>query len=112
MFNDDAAATWTVAPGQALGADTTSFTAVVTFRACSDGVTGTVNEPDIDMGDDEVTITFTVSPDDPATATCPSNEGVPYQVRLPEAIGDRNLIDGVCLSTEASDTALCTRVAP
>jgi len=62
----DAAATWDLAPNQTLDADTTSFTALVTRLGCNSGVTGDVNDPDIELTDAEVVLTFTVSPANPA----------------------------------------------
>lgn len=89
-----ATATWDLGPGQSLDVDTTTFTALVTRVGCNSGVTGDVNDPVIDVSDHEVVITFTVSPGEPSEATCPSNEYVPYEVELPEMLGDRELVDG------------------
>lgn len=107
LFNRNAAATWDLAPGQTLAADTTTFTALVTRSGCNSGVTGDVNEPDIELTEAEVVITFAVSPGQPSAATCQGNNQVSYEVELPEAIGDRELVDGECSSAEANDTEPC-----
>ncbi len=111
-LDDGAAAMWDLAAGQMIDAGTTTVVVTVTRVECNNGVTGTVNAPDIRTSDDEVVITFTVSPDEPGTAAaCPGNDGVEYEVRLPEAVGDRALVDGACVSTGAGDAAACTRAA-
>ena len=107
VFNDEAAATWDLAPDQTLDVDTTTFTALVTRLGCNSGVTGDVNEPDIEAADGEVVITFTVSPGEPSSATCQGNNQVAYEVQLPEALADRKLVDGECASTKANSTEPC-----
>jgi hypothetical protein len=106
-FNGDAEATWDVAPGQVLDVDTTTFTALVTRLGCNSGVTGDANEPTIEVTDAQVVITFTVSPGEPSSATCPGNDPVSYEVELPEALRSRELIDGACESSEAKGTEPC-----
>jgi hypothetical protein len=96
-----------VGPDQTLDAQTSTFTADVTRLGCNDGVTGTVNDPNIDVTDDEVVVTFTVSPGPPDIAGCPGNEEAPYQVQLPEPLGDRSMTDGACVDGEARDTSFC-----
>lgn len=103
----EATAVWVLAPDQALDADASGFTAGVTRLGCNSGVTGTVNDPDIQVTEDEVVVTFTVSPGPPAAADCPGNDEVAYDVELPAPLGDRSLIDGACLGEEAGDTVFC-----
>ncbi|MGB3829325.1 MAG: hypothetical protein WA962_11170, partial [Ornithinimicrobium sp.] len=68
MANDEeavggeAVATWDLASRQILGANTTTFTAMVTRLGCNSGVTGNSNDPAIESTDEEIVITFTVSP--------------------------------------------------
>ena len=92
----------------ALDDATTSFTALVTRLGCNSGKTGEVNEPRVDEGEDEVTITFSVSPVE-GDADCQGNDAVPYEVQLSEPLGGRTLLDGACTSAEAGDTAPCLR---
>ena len=107
LFNDEAEATWDLSKGQAPDSDTTAFTVEVTRLGCNSGETGTVNDPDIKMTDTQVVITFTVSPGEPGSADCQGNNAVSYDVALPEALGERELVDGGCDSTEASSTTSC-----
>lgn len=109
LFNDEAAATWDFTKGQTPDSDTTAFTVEVTRLGCNSGETGTVNDPDIEMTDTQVVITFTVSPGEPRSADCQGNNAVSYDVELPEALGERELVDGGCASTEATSTAPCQR---
>lgn len=101
-----AAAVWVVAPGQDLDAETEEFTALVNRLGCNSGVTGEVRPPGIHLADDHVAITFTVGPADPLGGDCQGTDQVPYEVTLPEPLGDRRLIDGQCAS-EASGTSFC-----
>lgn len=100
-------AVWELAPEQAVDAETTTLSVLVTRVACNSGVTGSVNEPSIDRADGELVITFTVSPGDPPAAECPSNDLVEYVIELDEPIGDRVLVDGACRTTGAADTVSC-----
>ncbi len=100
-------AVWTLAPTQALGSDTTSFTALVTRLECNDGVTGEVLPPVLDFSDDEVVITFTVRAPDPRDHNCPGNDEVEYVVDMGQALGARQLVDGACRSTSAESTSFC-----
>lgn len=107
LLSDEAVATWDLTKGQAPDSDTTEVTVEVTRLGCNSGETGTVNDPDIEMTDTQVVITFTVSPGEPRSANCQGNNAVSYDVELPEALGERELVDGGCVSTEATDTAPC-----
>jgi hypothetical protein len=107
LFNDEAVATWDLTEDQTPDADTTTFTVDVTRLGCNSGETGTVNDPNIEMSDTQVVITFTASPGEPNTADCQGNNAVSYDVELPEALGERELVDGGCASTEARGTAPC-----
>ena len=90
-----------------MGPDTTSFTALVRRLGCNSGDTGDVQKPEVNLEDEAVVVTFTVKPVQ-TEATCPDNDDVPYEVVLPEPLGDRSLVDGQCVSdTDASGAALC-----
>jgi hypothetical protein len=67
LFNDAAAATWDLAKDQTLDSATTAFAVDVTRLGCNSGETGTVNDPDIEVTDTQVVITFTVSPGEPTS---------------------------------------------
>lgn len=102
-------ATWDLAPDQALTAQSTTFTALVARAECNSGVTGEANAPDIEVTNDQLVITFTVSPGSPPLgADCQGVDKVPYEVTLPEAIGDRSLVDGECASSDLAGTDMCS----
>lgn len=89
-------ATWTFAPGQQIGADTTEFTAMVTERTCASGRSseGRIVGPQVDYVDDtSVVVTFSVRPLD-GMQECPGNPATAVVVRLEESLGDRRLLDG------------------
>lgn len=67
-----------------------------------------VTEPDVQLEDDKVVLTFAVEPAVPSGGDCQGNDQVPYEVELPEPLGDQKLIDGQCASkAEASGTSYC-----
>lgn len=70
-------------------------------------MTGTVNDPTVDAAENEIVITFTVSPGDPAGADCQGNDQVEYVVELDDPVGNRALVDGACRTTRASSTVFC-----
>ena len=105
--HDQAEAIWDLTKDQTLVSDTTAFAVEVTRLGCNNGETGTVNDPDIEMTDTQVVITFTVSPGEPSSADCQGNNAVSYDVELPEALGERELVDGGCVSSEAASTESC-----
>ena len=86
-------ATWT--PGQDINETTFEFEALVTERACASGQSseGRVVQPRVVSTPTSVTIIFGVGrlegPQD-----CQGNEASRYPVRLPEPLGDRELLDG------------------
>lgn len=105
--SSQAPATWTVRTGHQVGPDTTSFTAMVSRLGCNNGVTGEVHKPEVSVEDEEVVVTFSVDPIE-TDASCPDNDEVPYEVVLPEPLGERSLVDGQCESdTDASRTPFC-----
>jgi hypothetical protein len=100
-------ATWTVRSAYQVGPHTTAFTALVSRLGCNNGVTGEVHVPEVTLEEDEVVVTFTVEPVE-TDVSCPDNDAVPYEVVLPEPLGDRSLVDGQCeAGTDASRTSLC-----
>lgn len=105
---DAADATWNLAPNQTLDGQTTSFIADVSRVGCNSGETGSVNDPDITVEDARIVIAFTVSPGEPRSANCQGNPPVAYEVKLPEPIGDRELVDPACIGTSISDGDACT----
>lgn len=101
--------TWELmAPGQ-VTPDTTSIDIGVTRVACASGVTGEIEKPVVTYEPNQIIIRADVVPhEDPDAAyLCPGNDAVPVTVNLDEPIGDRELVDGVCLAGEATGTSFC-----
>ncbi len=110
-----ATAIWTVSPQSSVSPESTSIDVLVTRLGCNDGVTGDVNAPDISVREDEIVVTFTVSPGPPMAANCQGNDEVAATIELPEPLGDRALVDGACSTAEAASTVFCdtdVRVEP
>ena len=90
------AATWSHDPDAEIGPDSTEFTAWVTEMACASGQSSAdrIVGPDIQVSADEIVVTFGVRGQLGLAQTCPSNPPTRVAVRLPEALGDRVLLDG------------------
>lgn len=88
--------------------DSTSFTAGVTRLGCAGGKTGTVLAPQVSYEDARIIVTIDVEalPDDMAY-TCQTNDTVEVTVTLTEPVGERVLVDGACLESEAGGTSYC-----
>lgn len=88
-------ATFRVAPGETLRAETTELDVLVTEVECNSGedAHGRVQEPAVIRSPESVTVIFTVVPR-PGGHTCPSNPATPFHLVLPEPLGDRALLDG------------------
>lgn len=87
--------------------ESTSIDVGVTRLECASGVTGTVLGPRVTAEDDRIVITTPVADNRSDAAECQGNDVVPVTVELGEPIGDRMLVDGACLVTEAADTSFC-----
>lgn len=85
----------------------TSIDVGVSRLECASGVTGEVLAPRVTVEDERIVITTPVADNGSDEGECPGNDIVPLTVDLGEAIGDRLLVDGACLSTEAADTTFC-----
>ena len=92
---DVGAATWTLPDGFAVGAETTTFLALVTERDCASGMSseGRILGPEVEYGERSVIVTFRVRPLSGAQA-CPSNPATVVEVHLDEPLGNRTLLDG------------------
>lgn len=90
------AATWHHDPGVDIGPHTTEFSAWVTETACASGQSSAdrVTGPDIQVSGDEIVVTFGVRAQLGLSQSCQSNPPTRVAVRLPEALGDRALVDG------------------
>jgi hypothetical protein len=87
-------ATWTI--GARPPSDTASFTVFVDDPSCSgtQSAGDRILPPHIDERDDQVIITFTVTPLPPGSYTCIGHAATPYTVTLQQPIGERALFDG------------------
>lgn len=105
---EGATAVWAVSDTEPPNPTNRYFTAVVTRLECSSGETGEVRDPAIAVDGDRIVVTFAVEPLPDGEYTCPSNNLVPYVVELDEPLGNRDLVDGACLSGEAASTSHCS----
>jgi hypothetical protein len=102
------AAVWVPAPGSAIDSSSTTFRALVSRLGCNNGITGTVQTPEIVSTESEVVVTFTVAAKGPGAANCLGNQQVAYEVDLGEPLLERPIIDGQCLpGGEAVTTSFC-----
>jgi hypothetical protein len=101
------AAVWDVDAAGPPAPSATAMTALVTRLGCSGGETGKVLEPVVVADAEQVVVTFSVEPLPNDAYPCPGNDSVPYVVELGEPLGNRELVDGACLSGEAASTSFC-----
>ena len=90
-------ASWTLDPAEPRpGADTQTFTALVTERDCASGKPseGRVVGPDILEVGNEVLVTFAVRPLGGDMQECPGNPATRVVVNLDSPLGNRQLLDG------------------
>lgn len=99
-------ATWELRDPGAVSAESRSLDIGVQRLGCSSGVTGEVLEPRVSYKRDRIVIQVDVAPFRGA-ANCPGNDSVPVTVVLSEPVGERDLVDGACLSGDAVSTAPC-----
>lgn len=101
-------ASWQLAPDQDISPTSKQLDLLVTRVGCNSGVTGEVQEPQIEVKSDRVIVTFTVTPGEPGSADCQGNPEVPYRLTLPEPLGERALVDGQCLNNDdLARTSFC-----
>lgn len=103
-----APATWRVDRTRPPRFQDQSFTALVTRPACSGGITGDVFAPTVREYADRVLVGFQVEALARQPYGCVGNPSVRVTVPLRKPLGDRRLIDAVCLSTPSlARTAFC-----
>ena len=102
-------AVWNASPEAAPSTTAQSFIAQVTRLGCNDGITGNVNAPNVQLSQTRIVITFSVERATAGAHTCPGNAQVRYTVNIGEPIGNRQLIDGACVSEgKAKTTSFCS----
>ncbi|MDF2508793.1 MAG: hypothetical protein K0Q52_2652 [Microbacterium sp.] len=102
-----APATWQLIDESSVTPESTALEVQVTRLDCANGVTGELLSPAITYEAEQVTIRIDAEPNGLEAANCQGNDAVPVTVTLSEPIGQRTLIDGACVSTEARTTAEC-----
>jgi hypothetical protein len=100
-----------IAPGQALDPSSTEVEVLVTERSCNSGedARGRIVRPSVKASAGAVTVVFGVR-SRAGNHTCQSNPETPFTLELPEALGDRPLLDGS--SIPPRDARECTDSAP
>lgn len=98
---------WKITSDQDISTETTSFIIDVWRLACSNGETGEILDPIVDMQEEQIVIYARVAALPDGAYNCPGNDLVPATITLEQPIGERPLVDGECLQGEASTTAFC-----
>lgn len=98
-------ATWTLASDATVSSTSESISVLVTRVGCNGGVTGPVDRVSVDAVGDDLVITIRVqAPASGDRQLCPGNNPTRTRIRLGEAVGDRDLIDGGCRLVDMSTT--------
>ena len=101
-------AIWLLASPDEVSPASTSLKLGVERAACSNGVTGTVLEPEVAYESERIIIRSHVEPIPGRDAvSCQGNNVVPVTVNLTEPVGDRALVDGVCLDENVVPATYC-----
>lgn len=91
-------ATWSLDPkGEKPSATASKIKVLVTGVICSSGESRPVLPPSVARSEDRVVITFAVEKLPPGNYNCKGIPGSPYTVDLGDPIGNRLLVDGLCL---------------
>ena len=101
-------ATWRVDPEAELAPESTVVPVLVSRIECNNGVTGEIVDHSAStlLDENAIRIEFWVGPVNEGEANCPDNDEVPFDVELPEPLGNQVLIDGVC----GSDANVATTI--
>lgn len=100
-------ATWELVSPDDVSPDSTRLQVGVERASCAGGVTGTVLEPQVTYEPDRVVIRTSVEPLPDGPYSCPGSNVVQLTVDLSEPVGNRELIDGVCLEADAVPSREC-----
>lgn len=104
-------AVWDVDVANPPAGTATTVAALVTRLGCSGGETGEILKPVVSADGERVVVTFSVEALPDGDYACPGNNSVPYVIELGEPLGDRELVDGACLSGDAASTSFCAEGA-
>ena len=89
-------ATWQLAAPNEITPETREFTILVTRMSCASGHTGAVEKPVVQLKRDAIYIRVDAKPLGDGAYSCPGNDTTPLRVTLPEAVGERKLVDVAC----------------
>jgi hypothetical protein len=97
-------ARWELAPDEEIGPDTLSFDALVFEQACASGASpeGRIVGPAVIPAEETMTVILGTRPL-PGPQTCQPGPPAVFRVELPEALGDRQLLDGSTFPAEQRD---------
>lgn len=100
-FEGMEAGRWELGPEQQVGRDTESFEALVYEQACASGASpeGRIVEPGVIPLDFSMIVILGTRPP-PGPQTCEPGPPATVLVRLPEPLGDRQLLDGSTFPAE------------
>jgi hypothetical protein len=96
VLDGSSLARWTLDPAVSMpGPDATTFTALVTERACTGGqpMGARLLPPSITYGADTISVVFAARPLEGDSFDCPGNPATRVVVELREPLGDRRLLD-------------------
>lgn len=105
---DPAPGVWQVQSGTVLDPAATEVPIEVKRAACSNGETGKTLTPLVEYEQDRIIITARVEGLRARDASCPDNNAVPIVVELSEPIGERELVDALCLDETRSHISYCS----
>ena len=100
-------ATWVLAKPKSVSRASISLELEVTRVECSGGKTGTILQPVVSMGPEDIVIRADAQPLTGGSHSCQGNDSVTVTITLPEPVGDRPLMDAVCLEGRTVRTSYC-----
>lgn len=99
--------TWELFEPGGIAPESTTLYLGVTRLECSGGATGMVLDPEVRYEQDRILIRTNVEPLPEGAYDCQGNDSVPVTVKLAEPVGEKELVDAVCLDGDAVGTQPC-----
>jgi hypothetical protein len=99
-------ATWTLTAQ--VTSESTTLELGVQRVECASGVTGDVLDPAVSYETDRIVIEARVAANGMTAADCQDNDVVAYTLDLTEPVGERSLVDAICLAPPNSSHSYCT----
>lgn len=100
-------AVWTLASPKDVDRTSTSLSLRASRLECASGKTGKLLAPVVSLGAADIVIRVDAAPLTSGAQTCQANNSVTITVILPQAIGDRSLVDAACLEGRAVRSRNC-----